>query len=247
MAGSPTTPGGSSGGGATRSAGPAPRLTFFKWTEATIGAFTAVTPKEGEVYTGPKNEIEHIQVALGIDKAKAKGDARPTLVYFHWPHDDTPNGKLTTTICTRVLDDEQAARWSKLFRCVQIDMAETKAKYAEMIGAGKGPSFVAINHDLEVKARIDGHKSGAKLRKSLEKAFNAFPAYKKQIRRKMVEHKKMIAKAKRLEKKKEFDEALELIDEIRFGDIRVHSEFEKAFSYGQLLAQKAERHRAKER
>jgi hypothetical protein len=245
MGGTPSMPGGSGGGsgsgGATRSAGAAPRLTYFKWTEARIGAFQALTPREGEELTGPKTELEHVKRSLGFDEAARRGDTRPTLVYFHWPHDDTPNGKLSTTICTRVLDDEQAARWAKLFRCVQVDMGETKAEYAKLVGAGDGPSFVALDADLKVRASIDGMKSGSKLRKAIEKAFNAFPAYRKEIRKKMASHRKMLADAKKLEKADKYEEALKIVDSIRFGDIRIHGEFEKAFSYGMLLSQRYER------
>lgn len=206
-----------------------------------VGPFQAVTPREGEVATGPTTEDEHIRKCLGFDEAQQRNDLRPTLIYFHWPHDETPNGKLSTTICTRVLDDEQAARWGKLFRCVQVDMAETEPKYAEKIGAEEGPSFVALDADLTVRARIAGTKSGSKLRKALEEAYDAFPEYGKVIRGKMAEHRKMLAEAKRLERAKRLAEAVKLVDQIRFGDVRIHAEFEKALAYGQLLAQKLER------
>lgn len=200
-----------------------------------------MTPAPGEIATGPQTEVEHIQQALGITAALERGDRRPTLVYFHWPHDESYNGKLSTTICTRVLDDEHAARWGKLFRCVQVDMAETKPEYAERIGAGSKPCFAAIAADLEVRARFDGKKSGSKLRKAIEAAFKSFPDYRKEIKAKMTEHRKLLARAKRLEKADKLEAALELVDEIRFGDVRVHKEFEKACAYGMLLSQKRDR------
>lgn len=234
----PTTPG--DGRGGRRVSGSAPRITFFEWTEATIGPFTAVTPRDGETVTGPKTPREHVRAALGFDEAAKRQDDRPTLVYFHWPHDDAQHGKLTTAVCTRVMNDEQSARWGRLFRCVQVDMSATEAKYAEMVGAGKGPSIVALDGDLEVLARIPAVKSSTKLSKALEKAFGKFPAYRKKIGRLLAQQAKWLDRARKLEKQGELEEALELVDKIRFGSLRVGPEYDKAYAYGLRLAQKVE-------
>jgi len=218
-----------------------PRLTYFTWTEATIGKIQAITPKEGEKTRGPITAEEHVRKALGFDQAARGKDVRPVLVYFHYPHDNPRWGKLMTSICSRTLNDEQAARWSKMFRCVQIDMGATETKYADMIGSKGEPLFVALDEHLKVKAEIPVTKSGSKLRKALEAAFKKFPAATKKLKKDIAAHKKWMAEAKRLEKKDEFEEAVEVIDQIRFGNVRVSPYFEKAVMYGQVLAQKAER------
>jgi len=218
-----------------------PRLTFFQWTEACIGKIQAITPKAGEARRGPITAEEHMRKALGFDDAAQKKDTRPVLVYFHYPHDSARWGKLMTSICSRTLDDEQAARWSKMFRCVQLDMGATEKKYAEMIGSRGEPRFVALDQDMKVKAEIPLAKSGSKVKKALEAAFKKLPAATKKLKKDIANHKKWMAEAKRLEKKKEFEEAVEVIDQIRFGNVRVSPYFEKAVMYGQVLAQKAER------
>ena len=84
-------------------------------------------------------------------------------------------------------------------------------------------------------------KSGSKLRKALESTLKKFPAATKALKKAERDHKAAIAEAKKLEKKKKYEEAVEVIDKVRFGDVRVTKSWEKAYSYGQLLAQKAER------
>jgi len=229
------------GSGRGRSVGAMPRLTYFEWTEATIGKIQAITPKEGEEPRGPVTAEEHIRKALGFDTAKLRNDKRPVLVYFHYPHDDPQFGKLSTSVCSRTLDDEQAARWSLMFRCVQVDMGATLAEYANRIGHKGEPVFVALDDDLAVRAEIPVTKSGAKLKKALESAFQAFPVAVRQLEKDIAEHKRLLAKAKALEKKDEYEDAVKAVDQIRFGKVRVSPYFEKSVTYGQLLAEKAER------
>jgi hypothetical protein len=218
-----------------------PRLTFFKWDEVKLGKIQVVTPKEGEPDPGVITPELHIKKALGFNAAARKNDERPVLVYFHYPHDDKAHGKLSTTICSRTLDDETAARWSLLFRCVQIDMGETETEYAELIGSTGKPGFVALDEDLKVVATLDPSKSASKLRKSLEKAFQKFPAARKELKQLLKEQGQWMDEAKRLEKAKEYEDALELVDKIRFGNVRVGSDWAKAYAYGMLLARKAEK------
>ena len=217
-----------------------PRLTYFKWTEAVIGKIQAVTPKEGEEAPGVITDEQHIKKALGYDRAALAKDKRPVLIYFHWPHEHKQHGKLTETICTKVLNDEHAARWSKLFRCVQIDMGQTETKFSEMIGDVGKPAFVTLDDELEVVSRIEATKSGSKLRKAMEAAFNKFPAARKELKKRLAQQKKDLAKAKKLEKAKEYEEAMELVDAIRFGELRVGKDWDKAYAYGMKLALKVE-------
>ena len=94
---------------------------------------------------------------------------------------------------------------------------------------------------LEVVAEIPVTRSGSKLRKALEGALRKFPDAVKALRAAEKEHRQAIAEAKRLEKQDELDEAVKVIDRVRFGDVRVTKSWEKACSYGMLLARKAER------
>ncbi|MDJ0974373.1 MAG: hypothetical protein QNJ98_07945 [Planctomycetota bacterium] len=217
-----------------------PRLTHFEWTEVAIGKIQTITPTDGEAVE-PLTPEAHISQILGIEAAARRGDKRPTLVYFHWPHDHPKHGKLTTTLCTRILDDEMAARWGKLFRCVQIDMSRTESDLAERIGCKGKPGFAALDRDLKVRAAFVGPKSSSKLTKAIEKAFGKFKDQKKELKRELGEQAKLIKEARALEKAKRYDEAVTTIDKVRFGDVRVGPHWEKSVKYGQLLAQKAER------
>jgi hypothetical protein len=229
------------GGRGGRTAPSMPRMTWFKWTEVGIGRIQAITPAEGEAAAKPLTDQDHLKKVLQYDVAKARGDKRPVLVYFHWPHDHKVHGKLSTTVCSRTLDDEMAARWSQLFRCVQVDMGNTVEKYANLIGNTGQPLFVALDDDLKVVDSIPVTKSGSKLRKSLEGTFKKFPKAVKQLKKTSAEHRKLIAEAKKLEKQKRLEDAVAAINKVRFSKVRVTKEWTKARSYGMLLAQKAER------
>lgn len=234
--GSPTTPGGRGG----RSVGAAPRLTFFEWKEVVVTPMKVVTPEHGSTEE-PMTAEKHLREVLGMDAAKRKGDERPVLLYFHWPHEHARHGKLTTTLCEQTLDDEVAARWGLLFRLVQIDMGESDAEMAKELGCKGKPGFAALDDSMEVKATFRGVKSSAKVRKALEAALKKFPAYWKSVKKRITEQGKNLEEAKRLEKRDEFVKALKLVDEVRFSKLRVGPHFDKAQSYGQMLAQKAER------
>lgn len=242
--GTPSMGGGGRGG---RSVGAMPRMTWFQWAEVRIGRIRAVTPAEGEKAAEPISDKDHLKKILGYDTATSRGDKRPVLVYFHWPHEDKVHGKLSTTVCSRTLDDEMAARWSKLFRCVQVDMGESLPKYTKMLGEKGRPLFVALDDELDVVGEIEVTKSGAKLRKALESTLKKFPAAVRALKQAERDHKAAIAQAKKLEKKKQYEEAVKVIDKVRFGDVKVTKSWEKAYSYGMLLAQKAERDLEKSR
>ncbi len=229
------------GGRGGRTGASMPRMTWFQWTEVSIGRIQAVTPAEGEQAAKPITDQDHLKKVLQYDMAKARGDKRPVLVYFHWPHDHKVHGKLSTTVCSRTLDDELAARWSQLFRCVQVDMGTTLKKYADLIGNTGQPLFVALDDELKVVDSLPVTKSGSKLRKALEGTFKKFPAAVKQLKKTTAEQRKLIAEAKKLEKLKRLDDAVAAIDKVRFSKVRVTKEWAKAQAYGMMLAQKAER------
>ena len=211
-------------------------MTHFKWADMRIGPMQAITPRPGEEAAGEITPQQHIKSSLGLtDK-----DDRPVLIHFHWPHDHATHGKFQLSICSRTLDDEQLARWGTLFNCVQVDVAESEENFLDLIGVGKKPSFVVLDKDLKVVAKLDASKSPTKMRKALEKAFNKFPAYKKKIKKQLAQQKKWLAQAKKLEKQDKLDDAIELLDKIRFGKLRIGDEFDKAYALGVRLQQKVE-------
>ena len=71
------------------------RMTYFSWLETKVGAQRVVTSGDDGRPAINLTPVEHVQRCLEIPEAVLAGDSRPTLVYFHWPHDATANGKLS--------------------------------------------------------------------------------------------------------------------------------------------------------
>ncbi len=197
----------------------------------------AVTGEEDEEAITPE---KHLRKVLGFDKASRYGDKRPTLVYFHWPHEDGKEGKISEKTC-RILDDEEAARWSLLFRCVQIDMGTSKEEFTELLGAKDKPSFAMMDAEANIVFEFPAHKSARKVSQSLEQGLKKFPAYYKKVKADLKQQTKWMAEAKKLQKAKKHKEALTLIDKVRFSNLRVGDEFDKAQDVGRTLAAKISR------
>ena len=241
----PTFPG-SGGGGASgrRVIGGSSRVTYFNWIQSKVGAIRAVTPKDGEKAEEVTPQ-QHVRECLGIPSAVINGDTRPTLVYFHWPHDDSPSGKLSDDLCDKTLNDENVARWGTLFRCVQVDMSASDERLMTILEAGAKPSFVAVDKDAKVVARIPALGSTSKMEKALKEAFQKFPDAWKKVQEEIDRQAKWMDEAKALCKADKDVEALKLIDKVRFSRIRVGPLFDKAQADGQELGQQIDRDKTK--
>ena len=204
------------------------RITYFTWIETKIDAQRVVTAGEDGKKVETLTPQEHIRRALEIPEAIQAGDARPTLVYFHWPHDGTANGKLSDTLCDRALVDEMTARWGLLFRGVQLDMAKSDPKFLALLEVGDKPSFVIVDVDAKVIAHIPPLISSAKLQKALEDAAGKIPDVAARVKDALAAQAKAMAEAKALLKADKLDEALLKINEVRFSDVRVGPLFDKA-------------------
>lgn len=215
-------------------------MTWFEWDETAIGAMQTVTPRDGEDEVVLTKE-QHIQRALGILRARAARDLRPTLVYFHWPHEDARNGELSEKLCLRVLNEENVARWGMLFRCVQIDMATSDEELTELLGAGSRPSFLVLDGEGEVVKRIRAPSSPSKMAKALEQALRKVDDAWDRLQETLDEQEKMLDDAHRLERADELADALERLDKVRFSRVRVGDAFDKAQAQGRRLAAQIER------
>jgi hypothetical protein len=220
------------------------RMTYFDWYEVRVGPLRAVTPAEGSDQ-GPVTPEQHVRIALGISDAVLAGDTRPTLVYFHWPHEDPVNGKVSDTLCDQVLNDETVARWGTLFRCVQVDMAASDERLVKLLEAGSKPSFVAVDKDAKVLARIPALGSCTKMQKALKDAIQKFPDEWKRVQAEVARQETWMAEAKALLKQDKDAEALALIDKVRYSRIRIGPLFDKAQNDGMEVGQRVERESAK--
>jgi hypothetical protein len=218
-----------------------PRITWFDWVEAKVDAIKVVTSSDegpAPVALSPKDHVRH---ALGMDAAETAKDLRPTLVYFHWPHEDPVVGKTVESLCTKVLNSEEVARWGLLFRCVQVDMSCSDPKLTALLGAGDKPSLVVVTNDAQVVSRIPAVGSSPKLQKALEAALQKTPEAWKRLQTSLAEQDKSFDKARALFKADKYAEAKPLIDAIRFGDVRVGPRFDDAQTLGVDLDQRMER------
>ena len=105
------TPAGGGGTARGRSTTTLARRTWFEWTEAKVDRLRTTTSTDPKATDAkPLSPEEHVRHCLGMDEAALRADPRPTLVYFHWPHEDPVDGKRFATLCLKVLDDEQVER-----------------------------------------------------------------------------------------------------------------------------------------
>jgi len=190
--------------------------------------------KGGEPVRTP---LEHVRHALGLDDAK---DARPALVYFHWPHQDPKQGKTTETLCGRVLDDEDSARWGMLFRCVQVDMAKSDEKLVELLGPGDKPSFALVAQDGTIVARIPACQTALKFQKAMKEALPKFPEYAKSVEKSLASLDASLEKARATVKAGELAEAKPLYDQLRWTKVRVGPQYDLAVKEGWDLDQRLE-------
>ncbi len=200
-----------------------------------VGALRAVTPADGSAPAAAPTPREHVRQSLGMDVAEKAGDQRPTLVYFHWPHEDPVNGKTVDLLCKKVLNSEQVARWGRLYRCVQVDMSSSDPKLTSLLGAGDKPSFVVVDDNALVGARIPALPTASKMEKALEAALRRFvPAWKK-LEEDLADQDKDMALAKKFLKADRPKDALPLLDRIRYGDVRVGDQFDAAHALAKEL------------
>lgn len=208
------------------------RMTWATWNEVVLARPKAVT---SSTLADLVPLDVHLRRTMGFREAAKAGDRRPVLVYFHWAHKDAVHGKLTTSICKHALDDEATARWTKLFRCVRVDMEKSELKLAKRMGLEDGPSFAVLDGNGKVLARVPGIKSSGKLRKALEAAHRKIPAARKQLASDLKHQSALLDGAKRLEKQKRYAQALELVAQIRDGDVRVGPHYDEAVSLAKRL------------
>lgn len=183
------------------------------------------------------SETERIRRAFGM----SEWDPKPTLLYFHYPHEDdeeakSPVGKLTKKQCGD-LDDEKVARWAQLYHCVEVDMASSQAKLLERFGAGDKPSFAIITRDLEVVAQsaVTTKKGFISL---LEKSLPKFEDFWKVVNERLEEQKTALETAKKLVAANDLKAALDQYHVIRTSDLRIGKWWDGAVEEAQKLEKK---------
>jgi hypothetical protein len=238
-------PGGGDTGQGRRAGGSAQRMTWVEWYEAKVGPQREVTPTDGETVK-ELTPIEHVRACLLMDQAKYSFDKRPTLVYFHYPHDHRVHGEATKDMCSKALDDETVARWGMLFRCVQVDMAASDVRLVQLLGAEGKPGVVVLDEQTQVVAHIPPQTNPKRLQKALKDAIQKFPEQWKSIQKEVADQTKLLADAKKAAKVDDLTGALALVNRIRVSNVRIGEAFEESLHLGVELEQKIARAEAKD-
>ena len=228
-------------GGSGHTAKSAIRHTKFQWTLVAVTPPKTITGAGGERPLTPR---QHLRRVLGYDDAAEAKDTRLVLLYFHWPHKDPTHGERTTDVCNRVLEHEQLARWSRLFRTVRVEMEKSHAKTAASLGAGDGPSFAVLDADLSVVAKIEAPKSSNKLMKRLRAILEARKGFDDMLAGRTAQQEQQLEAAKRLEKKERYESALWFVEKIVDGDHRVDASYDRALELQARLERKLDAQKA---
>jgi len=222
--------------GPDRAAPGASRFTWFDWAESKIGKIKVTTGDGGE--PSSMSRFEHIQRCLLFDEALAKKDERPTLVFFHWPHEDAKAGKATERLCEKVLNDEAVARWGLLFRCVQIDMSQSDSTLLKSLEAGEQPSFAVMDDSATIVTRIAAPTSSGKMAQALEAAIAKVPAAARRLAADLAAQDAALAEGKAALKADRPKEALAAYDRVRMSTVRVGPQFDRAVQWGHEVEQR---------
>jgi len=232
--------GGGFGGAAASGVAGEGTQTGIVWFEASLTAPETITGEAGESISLE----EHLHQILG----SSEWDPRPTLLYFHHDHDHdvdeeegeklSAQGKLSLKQC-KSLDDEKVARWSQLYRFVEVNVPTSEKELLARFKAGDGPSFTVINQDLEVTAStgtIGNAKGVVTFLKSTVKKH--FPDYWKTIAERLDAQKKALSDARSLEKSKKYTEALDRVREITSSQLRIGPQYDDAVDLGSKIRKK---------
>jgi hypothetical protein len=244
--------GATDGGGSTRGRASVsmPRMTGFDWLEVDVKAFAAATGEGADA--AAKTPVEHVRRALGIEAAEQAGDARATLVFFHWRHDGDParlepEAKASLALCTKVLDHEASARWGLLFRCVQVDPTTSDARLLAAIGADDKPGFVVLDAATAKPAiRFGDVGTPAKFVKACQDAVAKLPTTKAALDAALAAQAKTLGEARAAMKADRYADAIARYAGILYGKVRVGPAFDAAYLEHQTALDKAERARAKD-
>jgi hypothetical protein len=203
-----------------------------------------VTPRDGErapsVAEDPEEAVRaHVAAALGFPEAREACDVRPTLVYFHWPHDHRAHGRACEALCTRILDEEQVARRGLLFRCVQVDMDASNPDLARLAGATGTPGFAVLDLEARVRHTIEPPKSAVRMREALAEALAAFPAWERRVAQREEQQAGWLDEARELERSDRFVDALTLVNRVVEGRFRTGEAFDRAIEAAERLGPRA--------
>ncbi len=154
-----------------------------------------------------------------------RGNEKPVLVYFHWPHEDGARGKQVVKFCNGPLDDEVFVRVTSLFHCVEVNTRDSDVKLVEEAKVRTTPSIFVCRPDGAILWRTeDTALSGRALAETLKKVLREkFPKVWESVEKEVAEQKKNLSEARRLFAAGKDEDAMTFVNlvvgsEVRFTD-----------------------------
>lgn len=181
--------------------------------------------------------------------APQRGEAKPVLVYFHWPHEDGDKGRRVLKFCKGPLDDEAFVRVSSLFHCVEINSRDSDSGLVVEAGIRTPPALLVCRPDGKVLWRSEEPgTNGRVLAETMKKVLkDRFPDAWEAVQKEAEAQKGALAEARKLVEAKKTDEAMGALGRIVDSTVRFTDEWAQAVKVYRELEAKAEEAREKER
>ena len=191
--------------------------------EAKPGAAPEAKPEEKPAASGEKKPAEVLPTLRGLELPR--GNEKPVLVYFHWPHEDGARGKQVVKFCNGPLDDEAFVRVTSLFHCVEVNTRDSDVKLVEEAKVRTTPSILLCRADGAILWRTeDTALSGKGLAETVKRVLREkFPDQWAAVEKEVAEQKKNLSEARRLFAAGKDEEAMTFVNlvvgsEVRFTD-----------------------------
>ncbi|MBI3097051.1 MAG: hypothetical protein HYY93_02220 [Planctomycetes bacterium] len=193
----------------------------MSWTETRLTAPEVVSSAD------VKGESPATSGRIPLDEIRNAGD-KPVLVFFSCAHDKTPSGKACEKLCKSVFDNEDLARATKLYVCLQVNAQDADPSLLRSLGLQKFPVLAVTDGEGNIVHRITDFASSAKVTGALQRTVSSkFPAYYSTLQQTMAEQARAYEQARALAKAKKYDEAMERLQSITASDVRTDL-FDKA-------------------
>ncbi len=236
-------------GGARTSPGrgvAASRMTQIEWHEARLAAPVEIT---GTTEKTPTPE-EQLREQLGL----REGDQRPILLYFHYAHagdegesesgakvTETRAGKESRKQCGK-FDDESVARWSRLYRFVEVDASGSDPAIVRQFGGqADKPSFAVLDTELKLVKTSPLIGSSRKFLAFLQRTIEtSFEEHWTAVQETIEKQEKAIDEAEELADDDEYAAATKLLFEVVVSDVRIGKRWDDAVGRYWVMKAKAD-------
>ncbi len=198
---------------------------------------------EGEAATAAATTEEKTERRYVRGLKYPRGETRPMLVYFHWPHDDGARGKEIVRYCSGPLEDGEFGRISWLFHCVEVNTRDSTARLVEEAGIKSTPTIAVCRADGEIVWKTeDRGMSGGSLASALAAVLKKdFPDDWAATEREQERQKEALKEADGLLRKGSLDDGIGVLRGIVESNVRIGKSWESAVKALQVAEAKQKR------